>query len=169
MLLSAVLACAPMPSSGHIFEPVKAEPAAQVSARDERFAEVEEPRFKISSEEMTGGAKAPVEPGQLSAADAAIAGGAPPESAPVAPPPVGLVSPTRFPVRLVSTVASAQPPRAIIGLPSGEELVVSPGSVLASEGLVVMAVRDGVVELAKVTPNGDHAVVTPVLVSAQYP
>ena len=169
MLWIALLACAPMPSSGNIFEPVKVEVPGAVSAVDERFAEVEEPRFKISSEEMTGGAKPAASTPELSPADAAIAAG-PATGAPVvSTPPVGLPSPSRFPVRLVSTVASAQPPRAIIGLPSGEEVVVSPGSVLASEGLVVMAIKEGEVELAKITPNGDHAVVTAIAVSAQYP
>mgnify|MGYP001570922971 CR=1 FL=1 len=169
MLWIALLACTPMPSSGNIFEPVKVEAPPAGRGPDERFDDVAAPRFKISSEEMTGAAEANAPAAELSPADAAIAAGPPTSAGGVTTPAVGLPSPSRFPVRLVSTVASAQPPRAIIGLPSGEEVVVSPGSVLASEGLVVMAIKEGEVELAKITPNGDHAVVTAIAVSAQYP
>ncbi len=167
MLLLALLACEPMPSSGEIFAPVKVETAA-AAGPDERFAEVEEPRFKITSEEMASGTMPQASPGvgDPSAADAAIASVAP---AAAAVSPVGVPSPTSFPVRLVSTIVSAQPPRAVIGLPSGQEVVVSPGSVLAAEGLVVMAVMDGRVQLAKIKPQGDHAAIESVEISAQYP
>jgi hypothetical protein len=75
----------------------------------------------------------------------------------------------RFPVRLLSTLPQAQPPRAVLGLPDGKEVVVSPGSVLGTEGLVVMAVMAGRVQLAVVTPAGDHAVIQSLELSAQYP
>ncbi|MBM4392672.1 MAG: hypothetical protein FJ090_16235 [Deltaproteobacteria bacterium] len=167
MLFLALLACEPMPSSGEIFAPVKVE-AAKPTGPDERFAGIDEPRFKISSEEMASGtmpAPAPAA-GEPSPADAALGSPAPVLAAGA---PVGLPSSTSFPVRLVSTIVSAQPPRAVVGLPSGEEVVVSPGSVLATEGLVVMAVMDGRVQLAKIKPQGDHAAIESLEISAQYP
>ncbi len=64
-----------------------------------------------------------------------------------------------WPLRLVATVPGAQPPRAILGLPGGEEIVVSPGTMLPDQGVVVMAVGAQTVDLAEVRPAGDHAVI----------
>ncbi|MFH1463235.1 MAG: hypothetical protein ABIO70_02510, partial [Pseudomonadota bacterium] len=66
-----------------------------------------------------------------------------------------------WPLRLVATVAGAQPPRAILGLPGGAEVVVTPGTMLPEASVVVMAVGAASVELAEVRPAGDHAVVQP--------
>lgn len=64
-----------------------------------------------------------------------------------------------WPLRLVATVPGAQPPRAILGLPSGQEVVVTPGAMLPDVGVVVMAIGSESIELAEVHPAGDHAVV----------
>lgn len=182
MLWLLLAACESIPTSGHLFEPVAvtpraaaAAPAAAPSGADPRFAEAEP--FRISSEEMAGGgrvtedddATAPADEA-LSPADAAIAGGGAP-GAPAAAAPGLPVAPAaaQFPVRLVSTLPQAQPPRAVLGLPDGSEVVVAPGTVLGPQGLVVMAVMDGRVQLARVTAAGDHAVIQDVELSAQYP
>jgi hypothetical protein len=73
-----------------------------------------------------------------------------------------------WPLRLVSTVADAQPPRAILGLPDGREVVVSPGSMVPEVGVVVMSVGRSQVEVARVTPSGDHALVSSQTLSAQF-
>ncbi|MDP6932520.1 MAG: hypothetical protein QGG40_06360, partial [Myxococcota bacterium] len=73
-----------------------------------------------------------------------------------------------WPVRVVSTVPGAQPPRAILGLPSGEELVVAPGSMVAEQNLVVLAVGTRTVEVAHIQADGDHANVIPMTLTAQY-
>lgn len=86
---------------------------------------------------------------------------------PVAPA-VGLPVGARWPIRLVSTLPEAQPPRAVLGLPSGEEVVVAPGSMIPAEGLVVVAVSEGQVELARVEAAGDHANISTVILEAQY-
>jgi len=91
-----------------------------------------------------------------------------PEAAPAAPAPVGVPAAVQWPVRLVSTIPQAQPPRAILGLPSGEERVVSPGSILAEQGLVVMSVTADRVQLAKIEAAGDHATIAPIELTAQY-
>jgi len=64
-----------------------------------------------------------------------------------------------WPLRLVATVPGAQPPRAILGLPGGAEVVVTPGTMLPDVGVVVMAIGSESVDLAEVRPAGDHAVV----------
>ncbi len=64
-----------------------------------------------------------------------------------------------WPLRLVATVPGAQPPRAILGLPGGSEVVVTPGTMLPDVGVVVMAIGSESVDLAEVHPAGDHAVV----------
>ena len=161
-------ACESMPTSGSVFSPASvAAPAQHVvatGAADPRFAEPEP--FRISSEELAGDA-APEGEGadMLDPVDVAVgssaAGSLPPVSS-------GVAVSAQFPVRLVSTMAQAQPPRAVLGLPDGSEIVVSPGSVLGPEALVVMAVMDGRVQVARVRAAGDHAQIESVELTAQY-
>lgn len=155
MFVLAAFACESMEPSNAVFTPVKEEapPPAATVATDSVF--VEEPSLELSSEQMQGGGEASVAP----ATDVAVA---------EAPPPVGVPSPSQFPIRVVSTLPQAQPPRAILGLPSGAEVVVAPGSMLAEEGLVVMSVTAGKVQLARVEGAGDHARIEAIEVSAQY-
>jgi hypothetical protein len=171
-----------MPTSGAIFAPVAVEAPAQATSDDMAFPT--ETPLKLSSEEMAKGtvaigAAAGVDvdalPGAAAdavssdAALAAAASAAPPASAATPAPAFGVPSPTIWPVRLLSTVAQAQPPRAILGLPDGSETVVSPGSMLAAQGLVVMTVTPDHVQLARIQPAGDHAAIDTIELSAQYP
>ena len=71
-------------------------------------------------------------------------------------------------MRLVTTVPNASPPRAILGLPDGREIVVNPGSMVPDFGLVVVAISPGAAELAKIAPAGDHATIESVTLRAQY-
>ena len=71
-------------------------------------------------------------------------------------------------MRLLQTLHTASPPRAALGLPGGDEVVVAPGSILADEGVIVIAVGDGMVQLAKVEAEGDHAEIETVTLTAQY-
>jgi hypothetical protein len=75
-----------------------------------------------------------------------------------------------WPVRLVKTIPDAQPPRAVLGLPSGKEIVVTPGTMISDEGLglVVLAVGPSRVQLSQVTPQGDHASITSFTLDAMY-
>ena len=181
-LLLLLVACESTATSGHPFSPAASQPqAAAAPAVDVRF---EEPAalFKISSEELAakeGGAGAAAAPvGELAPSDAAVAalaaapspavGGAP-AAYPSAPFAAGTSVSAQFPVRLLSTIPQAQPPRAVLGLPNGSEVVVSPGMVLADQGLVVMSVMAGRVQLAKVVAAGDHATIESLELSAQYP
>lgn len=179
-----------MPTSGAIFAPVAVEAPAQAVSDDMAFPT--EAPLKLSSEEMAKGtvaigAAAGVDvdalPGgaaetDVVSADAALAAAA--SAAPAAPAApaspasgqtaaFGVPAPTLWPVRLLSTVAQAQPPRAILGLPDGSETVVSPGSMLAAQGLVVMTVTPDHVQLARIQPAGDHAAIDTIELSAQYP
>ena len=62
-----------------------------------------------------------------------------------------------WPLRVVKTEAELNPPRAILGLPNGKEVVIQPGMQLVDEGLVVMSIGKRGVVLAKITAQGDHA------------
>lgn len=179
--LLLLVACSEMPSSGHLFAPVEEAPPAAApapAAPDERFAAPAAAPFHITSEELAAKAdgSAPDAPAAgadaapLAPSDAAIAAApaAPAAAASAGPALPALSVAAQFPVRLVSTLPQAQPPRAVLGLADGSEIVVSPGSVLGPEGLVVMAVLDGRVQLAKVRPAGDHATIEPVELTAQY-
>ena len=73
-----------------------------------------------------------------------------------------------WPVRLVTTVPNATPPRAILGLPDGREVVVNPGSMVPDMGLVVVAIAPDSAELARIAPAGDHATIETMTLRAQY-
>jgi hypothetical protein len=179
LALSASFAgCEPMESRGDIFAPAPvAAPAA--APEDPAFAFPTEPPLVLSSEQLAKGdatvglaTAAGVDPGTLPEPADPTPATAAPEAAPApapAPPPVGVPAATQWPVRLVSTLPQAQPPRAILGLPSGEERVVSPGSILAEQGLVVMSVTADHVQLAQVRGAGDHATIDTLEIAAQYP
>jgi hypothetical protein len=73
-----------------------------------------------------------------------------------------------WPVRLVTTVPNASPPRAILGLPNGKEIVVNPGSMVPDLGLVVVAISPNSAEIARIAPAGDHATIESMTLRAQY-
>ena len=62
-----------------------------------------------------------------------------------------------WPLRVVKTEAQLNPPRAILGFPNGDEVVVQPGMLLSEQGLVIMSIGKKAVVLAKIVANGDHA------------
>lgn len=102
---------------------------------------------------------------------------APPTAPPPTPPPAPVMSGWEpgtpldgsFGVRLVSTVVEGTPPRAILGMPDGSEVVVKPGTMLAEHQLVVLAIGRNAVQVAEVVPSGDHARVTTQVLSSLYP
>ena len=112
-------------------------------------------------------AEAPQEPSYSTGA--AVTGSVVPPSMTTSPP---VADPTQvgggWPVRLVKTVRDAQPPRAILGLPSGKEIVVTPGSMIPEEGLVVVAIGPDKVQLSQVKPQGDHASITSFTLQSMY-
>jgi hypothetical protein len=124
----------------------------------------------------------PSEPGALdgllAAAQAAPAeprASAPSPTGSPLPPPMTTSSPAAgpaqvgvWPVRLVQTIPNAQPPRAVIGLPDGKEIVVTPGTMVPEQGLVVVAIGPNRVQLSRVEPQGDHASITSYTLDAMY-
>ena len=111
-------------------------------------------------------AAAPTEP----TPDAAVAPG---ESKPAPRPAVAQASAPAtgtmgWPVRLVRTHLDEQPPSAILAMPDGRRIVVSPGDMVPERGLVVMAIGRERVQLAAVSSSGDHATVVPVELTSQY-
>lgn len=187
-----LVGCEPMPSSGDPFSPVKVEPAVAPAAEPDGEPWFDEaPTVVFSSEDMDAALEAdgqgePVpEPGEddvATAADAeappveaAVAAAAPapsmiagsaPSMAPTQPMVAGSVG--TWPVRLVRTLPDTYPPRAILGLPDGREIVVTPGSMVPDQGLVVVAIGRESAQLAQVSAQGDHAAIQPVMLSAQY-
>ena len=73
-----------------------------------------------------------------------------------------------WPVRLVRTHLDEQPPSAVLALPDGRRIVVSPGDMVPERGLVVMAIGKERIQLAAISSRGDHATVVPMELSAQY-
>lgn len=60
-------------------------------------------------------------------------------------------------MRLIATLHDVQPPRAVIVTADGQELVVQPGQMLPDQRLVVLAVGQDAVQIARVTPQGFYA------------
>lgn len=77
--------------------------------------------------------------------------------------------PATWGIRLLSTVNSTLPPRAVIGLPDGTEQVVQPGAMLPEQRLIVMAVGREVIEVAHVEPNGVQARVETQTLESLFP
>ncbi|MFT4974583.1 MAG: hypothetical protein ACI8S6_000466 [Myxococcota bacterium] len=73
-----------------------------------------------------------------------------------------------WPLRVIKTMSDTNPPRAILGLPNGEEIVVTPGKMIPQHRLVVMSIGPHSVELAHIQPDGDHAAVRAVSLQTQY-
>jgi hypothetical protein len=73
-----------------------------------------------------------------------------------------------FGVRVLAVVLDVQPPRAMLALPDGREVVVQPGAMLPADGLIVLAIGRDAVQVAKVTPSGFYATVQTDTVQAMY-
>jgi len=188
LLLALICGCEQIEPSGNPLQPAQVAAAAPtavpVHVVDGAAAiEDSEETFSLSSEEMAPGA--PVEVVEEGAdhtqpsADPTPVATATDDVAPTAsastPVPAAAASigwPQQvgkaWPVRLVTTVPNASPPRAILGLPDGKEIVVNPGSMVPDFGLVVVAISPGAAELAKIAPAGDHATIESVTLRAQY-
>ncbi|MBX2796957.1 MAG: hypothetical protein KTR31_04785 [Myxococcales bacterium] len=78
------------------------------------------------------------------------------------------LSDASFGIRVVATLLELQPPRAVLGLSDGTEHVVTPGAMLESEGLLVLAIGRDAVQIAKITPQGFHASVQTETVRTLY-
>ena len=195
--LLLLIGCEPMSEPGdlfsaaHVAQSVSAETEQAETAPSFDFPELE----VISSEELQSGnfgdedepetepvaeaepetepvveAEPEAEPVVEAEPEAAIEAAAPavgaPDIASTVAAPAHAVS--GWPVRLVKTLPETNPPRAILGLPSGEELVVSPGSMVPEHGLVVIAIGPNSAQIAQVTPQGDHAAISPVTLQTMY-
>ncbi len=189
---SGAWACERMEPSGNVLAPVKVSASAGGEAAapaiedlDPDFA-VAEP-IHISSEELRGSASADEdgaadagEHGEDSEDGVTVAETETPEDtseaavtappAALAPAPIPTPDPLAFgaqwPVRLVSTTPTAQPPMAILGFANGETVAVFPGTMVPDHNLVVMAIGQNTVEVARIAPNGDHALVAQTTLSA---
>lgn len=116
-----------------------------------------------------GGAASPPAPSPAPA-PASVAT-ATPSAASAAPSAPGSSTPAvsgAWPLRLVRALPDTIPPRAILGLPDGREVVVSPGTMLPEVGVVVMAVGRERLQVAKIAAVGDHAAVQEITLSSQY-
>ena len=187
LVLSFLVACDQVTPAGNPLKPVKVKAMAAADESPEVPTAVpldEEEVFSISSEEMQANAEgtdpsAPLDPEanavgeETSPVDSSVVAAA--VEKPQPPVPNSRVTKgwpkqvaEAWPVRLVTTVPNASPPRAILGLPDGREVVVNPGSMVPELGLVVVAISPNSAELAKIVPAGDHATIESMTLTAQY-
>ena len=189
-IILMLIGCEPVTPSGNPLEPATVAPSASQPAAiptehdvadeaKETADQEDEGTFTISSEELNqlanGELPTKEEPVAEEPEETADAGDAP-DAADA--PPVAKTEPTSsgwsqavgkaWPVRLVTTVPNASPPRAILGLPNGKEIVVNPGSMVPDMGLVVVAISPNSAEIARIAPAGDHATIESMTLRAQY-
>ena len=73
-----------------------------------------------------------------------------------------------WPLRLVKTMPETNPPRAILGLPTGEEIVVNPGTMIPAHRLVVTSIGPRTTDLVLIEPEGDHTAISSISLQTQY-
>jgi len=59
------------------------------------------------------------------------------------------------PIQLISTILDATPPRAILGLPSGKEIVVKPGGMVLEYGFTVVSISEEGVGISRIVAPGN--------------
>jgi hypothetical protein len=184
--LALLVGCESMDAPGKPFDPVAVQAqGATAAAPAPAFAPVPgwedvEPFTMASEDFVTSAPPAAVAPPAGAPAADSTAEPEPAEPVPdvtvvpaapaavAAPPLQGMGVAAGWPVRLVKAIPDSVPPRAIVGLPDGTELVVTPGAMLAAQGLIVMAIGKDQMQLAQVSANGDHATVVPMTLLALY-
>lgn len=194
LVLSAVLACQSLPSTGNPLAPVqpgKRPVASQAPVAEDGVTPAPAGSFDFDADaEEPAAAELPDDPIALLALQQGveIPAGEPYQGRnngnPDAPPQgyyeeprAQLAIPADFlpdnsvdwGLRLVSTVHNVQPPRAIIGLPDGTEAIVMAGTILAEQQAVVMAVGHQTIEVAYITPAGYQAKVETRRINALFP
>jgi hypothetical protein len=186
-LLLAAAACTPVPPSGHPFTPVAGAPApAPAASPAPQGPQGDGTAFSDDRDDgdAAGGdgeERGAGDPDDKLAAMARFAA-TPPAPAPAAPAvaplpatPAPVWDPSRpipdasFGVRVLGVLLDLNPPRAVLGLPDGREQVVTPGAMLPTEGIVVLAIGRDAVQLAHVTPQGFYARVQTETVQALSP
>ena len=171
-----LFACETVPSSGDLLAPVAQEPVPQ-----ERLAatpDVATDEDRVPGEPDPDETEENVEPsGALDAHLLEITGGLPsPEEEPAlsneedapevlddsnleeaTPQNMTGAGSAAWGPRVLTTLSSLEPPRAVLALPDGSERVVRPGTLLPEIGGVVIAIGRDVVELSEVREQGVYA------------
>ena len=167
------LACDPMPDSGDPFGRVgmaesSVSEVAEMPAEEPTTGEKEEEVPK-SFKEWAGEEASETEPDKVSSDSSAVTATpstgqvkvavAVPQEASVPPRPQTLLD-AGWPLVVVKTLSDLNPPRAILGMPNGDEIVVKPGQVLEDHKLVVMAIGSQRVDIVRISQQGDRASLT---------
>lgn len=142
LLLLACAACAPVAPSDTWLPPTAppvgaAEPGADADASEDALPAAE-PRATVARETPPATPSPDREPSLLDLAHRTVeevAGG----------------------VRLVSTLPDTTPPRAVLALPSGEEIVATPGRILLDLRLVLLEVEADRVRVGEIVLEGERA------------
>jgi hypothetical protein len=167
--LAALCACERVPSAGAPLSPLPDAPLpplpAQAAPEAEPPAAPSDGRFDFDADDRQVPTADPADPLAQQLAQPPPVLAAPPVGAPAPIPPTGL----QFGVRLVATLTDALPPRAVLALADGTEVVVEPGTLLPAHHLAVLGVGRDTVDLARIEPAGFYATVEVVQVRALFP
>jgi hypothetical protein len=74
-----------------------------------------------------------------------------------------------FGIRVLATLTDVQPPRAILGMPDGSEVVLQPGGMIQAAHLVVLAIGRSGVQVATIEPQGWATRVETAMLPVLYP
>ena len=180
-LVLLITGCEPMPTSGNPFAPASPAEKSVLEPASVNGGEASG-GFDFEGDDRTtgeGAAEAELTAIQLqarmlgipasefdhfeAAPDAPAAPAAPQAeaTAPTAPPSLwepGVPVPAGgWGVRLIGTLPEVQPPRAVLALQDGTEVVVTAGDLLADQRIVIMAVGRHAIQIAEITPQGFYA------------
>lgn len=195
LVLGLLTGCEQMPATGDPLKPVAPSSAPAAATPDEATPETPADADPFADERTEEGEEdVPTDPVALLAMQQGVdvedlptpepmAEPTPiPEPVPVAAVPVtspvpapmpawdpATAPPTPWGIRLLSTLNATNPPRAVVGLPNGSEVVVQPGQMLPEQNVVVMAIGNEVVQIAQVIPDGYQARVETHTLSSLFP
>lgn len=189
LALVALTGCEPIPVSGAPLQPVRVAPAPSpvASAPTAAVLPPDASHFDFEGEDRKPSDAAGIEDDPLRL-QAKLLGVSPDALAP-RPAPALQVAPTQavlptapqvwdpgkppasgsWGVRLLATLVDVQPPRAVLGLQDGSEVVVQAGDFVDEARMVVLAIGRDAVQVAEVKPNGFYATVQTSTIRALFP
>ena len=161
-------AAAPEPAPAPAPEPAP-EPAEEHAAQDHDGGTAAEPASEPAAPAQPEAAQAPVAAEAVADTTGSDSSPSPDASKDADPTGTAAISvANNWPLRLVKTMPETNPPRAILGLPTGEEIVVNPGTMIPAHRLVVTAIGPRTTDLVLIEPQGDHTAISSISLQTQY-
>ena len=125
------------------------------------------PRENKKSSVPEAQASKPVSSAEVPTAPLPVLSQYPVNNVPTLPPSPYAFSLQNWPIVVIDTAYDLNPPRALIALPSGEEVSVQAGQMLPQYNLVVMSIGKNAVDFVRISQIGSQTKVEPLQIIAQ--